>query len=88
MNFRGTIVLGENTVVYQADGDLAPKPLPDGKVVYRGFFSTTEDPGISFDDIYRLIVEDGRRTKIKVTALLSDLAGMKVYSFYATHPLT
>jgi hypothetical protein len=87
MKYQGKILLGSKIVVHQVDGELTERTLPDGKKIYRGFFSTMEAPDISQEDIYRLVVKDGRKTKIKVLALLSDIAGMKVYSCYATQPI-
>ncbi len=87
MKYHGKILLGSKTVIHRVDGELTERTLSDGKKIYRGFFSTMEAPDISEDDVYRLVVKDGRKTKIKVIALLSDIAGMKVYSCYATQPI-
>jgi hypothetical protein len=86
MKFRGKIVLEGKTIAHQVEGELKENTLRDGNIIYRGHFSTMEPVEFTKDDIYRLEVQDGLRTKIKVLALLSDIAGIRVFSCYATHP--
>lgn len=85
MHFRGKITQGETVIARRVEGEMKKKLLADGKKVYRGHFTTVEQPVFDPDTIYRVVLEDGLRTKIKVLSLLSDVAGMRVYSFYATH---
>ncbi|HQR42380.1 MAG TPA: hypothetical protein PLX97_06840 [Gemmatales bacterium] len=87
MRFRGTLSLNGNIVAHQVDGELKEVINRDGKPVYRGFFSTSEQGEFSFDEIYRLDVQDNMRTKIKILDLLSDLGGLRVFSCYATQSL-
>lgn len=87
MHFHGSITLNGTIIAHQVAGELNQNTLRDGNVIYRGYFSTSEEAVFTKDDIYRLEVQDGLRTKIKILSLLSDIAGFRVYSCYATHPL-
>lgn len=87
MNFHGQLSQAETIIVHQLEGELKPQLLDNGKTFYRGHFTTAENPLLNQNDIYTLQTTKGLRTKIKILSLLVDLAGGKVFSMYATHPL-
>jgi hypothetical protein len=85
MKFQGQITLDDQIIASMVDGELKKAVSKEGKPLYRGYITTTEQVEFSLEAIYRLTIEDGYRTKIKVLGLLSDLGGIRVYSCYATH---
>lgn len=87
MKFHGQLILANTIVVHHLEGELQQQFLDNGKTLFRGHFSTAENPILSQNDIYTLHTSTGLKTKIKVLAQLTDVAGIRVYSLYATHPL-
>ncbi len=86
MKFRGKLTLNGVIIAHHVEGEIKEAPSKDGRTIYRGHFATMESVAFSKDAIYRLEIQNGQRTKIKVRTMLSEIAGLRVYSCYATHP--
>ncbi|HQR07651.1 MAG TPA: hypothetical protein PLN21_12560 [Gemmatales bacterium] len=87
MNFHGQLSLADTLIIRHLEGELEPQLLDNGKTIYRGHFSCAENFDFNHNDIYLLQTTEGHKTKVKILTLLTDLAGLKVFSMYATHPL-